>query len=253
MILELHGSMGDHVITTGIPEAYYNYFGEKTKVISKKGNDFWETNPFVTTEDIGDYHSLAFNGTSKDYMIYYPVRVFHDITGYIVNRKEVAPNLYRERTVEPGLVVINDQAGWPNRRGYPYLEELAQALLGLGFKILYMRNDSFQDCVGKGSQKAITSYTEAVTDLSIKQGIEILQRAALYIGYDSGYSNVAGALKVPYVFLAGPVAPVNTQHDSCIYTLDGFCRHCNSDQCLENCLHTAPNKNDEIIEACRNI
>jgi len=251
MILELHGSMGDHVLATGIPEAYFKYYGEKTKIISKKGDDFWKTNPYITDEDIGDYHSLAFNQGPKDYMIYNPVRVFYDITGYIVNRKEVAPNLYLERVPEQGLVVINDQAGWPNRRGYRYFDELAGSLLELGYHIMYMRNDSFQDCVGQSSEKAITNYTEFITNLSIKSGIEILRKADLYIGYDSGYANVAGALKVPYVFLASSVAPINTQHDSCIYTLDGFCKHCNSDSCTENCLRSAPNKNAEILEAIR--
>lgn len=252
MILHLHGSLGDHVIATGLPEAYFNLTGEKTYIKTERagGNPvYWEDNPHVLKQPTGEYKSLGFNTYPKDYMIYTPVRMFYDISGYIVDRSEVRPNLYKERHPEKDLIVINDQAGWPSRRGYPYLDELVHELLDKGWKICYMRNDEFADCFGQRSPRQLTRYTFEVQP-TLRQGVETLQSAAIYIGYDSGYAQISGALGVPYIVMSGPIAPISSIHGSCIYAFNiPGCRRCCANSCPNNCLQNISNRNEEIKAA----
>jgi len=252
MILNIHGSIGDHIMATGLPGAYFKLTGEKTYIKTERpGGDpvYWESNPYILNQPAGEIRSLAFNAYPKDYMIYTPVRMFYDISGYIVDRSEVHPNLYKGRQPEKDLIVVNDQAGWPSRRGYPHLNELIRELLEGGWRVCYMRNDEYQDCCGQLSARQLTHYTYEIQP-TLRQGVETLQRAAVYIGYDSGYAQVAGALGVPYVLISGPIPPINTKHNSCIYALnDSKCRRCCVNSCPNNCLQSAPNRNREIRDA----
>lgn len=252
MILQLHSSMGDHVILTGIPEAFYKLFGEKTHVPNKYSDLFWEHNPYVTDKPTGDRFGLHLNASAKDYMIYYPVRVFYDLTQYIVDRSAVQPNLYMSRTVDENLVIVSDQAGWPNRRGYPFLNDLVLKLQGLGFYVMYIRSDGYKDCFGQHSPRQLTVFDNELQSPIIGHLIDAMRRAAFYIGYDSGIAQIAGALKIPYVLLAGSVPPINTAHDTCIYAMDIRCKRCADPNCGSNCLSLATNCNEKIIEAIKN-
>lgn len=249
MILNLHGSMGDNLMMTGIPEAFYMRFREKTHVPHKRNPIFWRNNPYITDEPTGESFSLKPN-VGRDYMIYYPVRVFHDITGHVVQAREVRPNIYMHRKPEK-LIVINDQAGWPSRRGYRFLDELVVKLKNIS-DVLYMRNHGFRDCHGVISQQEITWHDETVFSPDDKLMIDTMARAAVYIGYDSGYSVLAGALNVPHVLLSGSVPPINTAHPSCIYALEiPGCKRCASPECDNGCLPGSENKNKEIVGACK--
>jgi len=247
MILKLHGSMGDHIMMTGIPEAYYKKFGEKTKVISKYSDEFWKRNPYITEESFGKEYSLRFNSSKIDYMIYYPQRVFYEITGLIIDRKKVQPNFYIGRDTDSKLVIINDQAGWPSRRGYRYFNDLSLKLIKGGFHVCYLRNEGFGDCVGQYSKREITDYSSLLEDPSMIQMINKMAEAFVYIGYESGLSSMAGALKIPYVLFNSSVPPINVCHDTCIYYTDN-CNYCCADQCTENCLSKCENRNDGIVE-----
>jgi ADP-heptose:LPS heptosyltransferase len=239
--------MGDHLIATGIPEAYYKLFGEKTYISSKYSEEFWNTNPYVTNDKIGNHFSLRFNSSLVDYMIYYPVRVFYDITGQVVDRKFVHPYIYKHRNPNKNLVVINEQAGWPSRRGYKYFNDLAERLIAIGFTVCYLNNSSFRDCLGQPSPRTVTACSIEVKNPPMHDLIQLLSTAKVYIGYDSGLAQLAGALKVPTVSLYGSIPAINTMHDYCIYYVDN-CQHCCADQCTKNCLSNTENKNGEILE-----
>jgi ADP-heptose:LPS heptosyltransferase len=246
MILHLWGSLGDHVIMTGIPEAYFKIFGEQTKIIDKHSDLFWNNNPYITEESIGkDYY---FNANTVDtYQYYYPQRVFHDITGLWVDREDVQPNLYIPRKTIPKLVIMNDQAGWPSRRGYRYLTNLSIRLMENGYIVAYLRNTGFKDCTNKVSAGQIWKYSYILENLPMPQLVDKLSEAALYIGYDSGISAIVGAFKIPYITFYGSIPAINTTHFTCIYAIDE-CDHCCTDQCNKNCLTLYEDKTDEIME-----
>jgi ADP-heptose:LPS heptosyltransferase len=247
MILGTHGSMGDVVIMTGIPQAYFELFGEKTKIVNKYASVFWDTNPYITEENIGNTCTIRDNMTKEDYMQYYPQRVFKEITGISVDREKIQPNLYKERTPIPRFVIMNDQSGWPSRRGYRYFNNLASRLIQEGFLVYYLRNNRFRDCIGRFQIESINTYTNRLDDLSIPQTIDWFSRASFYIGYESGLSTLAGALKVPYITFYGSIFPINTTHDSCIYYIDN-CDHCCKDQCSKNCLTFYEDMTDPVME-----
>lgn len=246
MILNLHGSLGDQVMLTGIPEAYYKLTGEKTYIKGGR-HELWDSNPYITGSPEGREFSYAFNEYPKDYMIYYPVRIFYDLTGKIVDRNFVHPNLYRSWERSISAVVINDQAGWPSRTGYRFFEDLVLQFKMFGYSITYVRNDSFANCHGQTMPRQIQSYDQLLLDIPLSNLIEVIGRAGLYVGYNSGLSQLAGALNTPYVMLDGSVPPINTAHNSCIYTPEiKDCRRCVSESCEAMCLASLENINEQI-------
>jgi len=249
MNLQLHGPMGDHIVLTGIPEAYYTLFGEKVHVPHQYAHEFWMHNPYVTSQPSMATFSVAFNAGAKDYMIYYPIRVFYDMTGHIVDRSMVQPNLYMSREPLSGLIIVNDQAGWPSRKGYSHFDSLCDILMQKGYQILYLRNEGYRDCVGQESPRQIKHFHSELRNPSIPKMIDALRSASLYIGYESGIAQLAGALKVPYIMLAGSVPPINVAHDTCIYALKlPHCKRCHADICGENCLRKSEGENEAILE-----
>lgn len=250
MKLYLWGSLGDHVIMTGIPEAYFKTFGEKTKIIDKGSDIFWNRNPYITEENIGKDCHFAPNNPDT-YQFYYPQRVFKEITGIDIDRKYVQPNLYIPRKTVPKLVVMNDQAGWPSRRGYKYFTNLSRKLMENSYTVAYLRNSGFKDCTNKISAGQIWQYSYILEDLSRPDLVTRMSEAAFYIGYDSGISALAGALKIPYITFYGSIPAINTVHDTCIYAIDE-CDHCCTDQCNKNCLTLYEDKTDEIMERIEN-
>ena len=241
-----HGSLGDQVMLTGLPEALLQLTGESSKIIGQVKSELWLHNPYIIKEDAGREFSYSFN-TKSDYMIYYPVRIFYEMTGMIVDRFLVQPNLYRNITKIPKRIVVNDQAGWPTRRGYPYFNDLCKSLKDLGYEICYLRHNGFRDCNGNFSERVITNYSYTAFDTSLEDAINRIGEAEFYIGYDSGYSQLAGALKTKYVLISGSVAPINTAHDSCIYTVN-ICPHCGLENCEKKCLEFSYNFNHLVLE-----
>lgn len=251
MILKLHGSMGDHLMATGIPEAYFKLYNEKTFIDASKYKLFWNSNPYITNERIGQVHSLIFN-THRDYLIYYPTKIFYDITGRIVDRDLVQPNVYTEYSPKENLVVINDQAGWPTRRGYPYLEDLSKSLMQSGFKVVYLRNDTFRDCNNKVSSRTVHSFDSQFKDKFLEDIIDLFKETSFYIGYESGLSSLAGAIGTKYILIEGSVPATNVAHNSCIYVLKNTnCHYCAAENCERLCLSHSENKNEEILKVIK--
>lgn len=251
MILNVHGSLGDQIMLTGIPEAYYRLYGEKTYINGGR-TEIWETNPFLINKKLGKEFSYSYNSYPKDYMVYYPIRVFYDLTSIIADRNFVKPNLYRDYEKKK-ICVVNDQAGWPSRVGYSHFEDLVQQVKNLGYEITYIRNENFRNCVGQCPPREINTYDHLLTDIPLSNLIEVIGTCELYIGYNSGLAQIAGALDIPYVMLDGPVPPINTKHNSCILAPDIVsCRRCVKETCLENCLQNLENINDKIIEVIKN-
>jgi len=250
MILEIQGSLGDSVLLTGIPEAYFKLTGEKTFVMTRFPVLF-ENNPYITTEKSGKKFTNPLNSSLMEFMIYYPVLVYWKLFGVVLNREQVHPNLYLDVERENDLVLVNDQAGWPSRRGYPYFGELVDEL-SKDYRIMYMISNNYRDCVGKTPAKTVTSFDYLSTDQTVKDIINQMAKSSLYIGYDSGYSTIANATKTPYVYLAGSVPPVSTLGDTCIYSLTS-CKRCAVDTCQNRCLENTPNVNGEILKRIKDV
>jgi hypothetical protein len=250
MILDIHKNMslGDYVMCTGIPEAYHTVYGENTYLINKKVHELWEQNPFVADTPNGSTLSFTPN-ERKDYMIYYPIKIFYDLTGLIVDRELVKPRIYKVRNPEKRTILVNDQSGWPSRRGYRYWNELVTELQELDYQIYYFRYDKYRDCLGKPMPEEVRHPDNKFINPSNTDLIDLFCSVEFYIGYDSGPSHIAGALNVPYVALQSSVPPINTCHDSCIYTAKICSGYCATPQCNKNCLTTAPNINYKIIRA----
>lgn len=246
MILKLHSSLGDQLLLTGLPEAYYRICHEKMNVVPTRLPSAWRDNPYVDPHAGGPEFSPRPNVDPRDFLIYTPVRVFYEMTGIIVDRKVVHPRIYRPRMVQHRIVLVNDQAGWPSRWGYPYLNELVDSLHYRGWTVHYIRHDGFRNCLGRITPPQIQSY-----DLKISGGddatlMSAMSYAALYIGYDSGLAVLASAWGVPSVIFFGAVPPVTTAGDNCIYAAE-VCGHCLRDSCDKGCLLSAESENEEIL------
>lgn len=249
MILNVHCSMGDRLMCTGIPEAYHTLFGEKIHVSGIRYPEFWRYNPYITKTAVGHPFSPPLN-TEKDYMIYYPVRIFHDMTDYIVDRDLVQPNIYTTSPRIKDRIIVNDQAGWPSRRGYPYFSRLASELMDLGYEVVYVHNAGYRDCYGQSSPQQISRYSWHVSNQPMAELIDLIASAQAYVGYDSGIAQLAGATQTPYVLLSSSIPPINTAHNSCIYTTDTGCRRCCATDCDEGCFRY--DYTEEIVAAIKN-
>lgn len=250
--LILKGSLGDHVAYTGLPEALYKHGNIKIEVVSKF-TELFKYNPFVqrVLSDIdrptNSFHLQQFEEEWQDYLIYRPVRVYYQITGKIIDRNEVQPNLYIPRDMKHKYIVMADQTGWPSRRGYKYFDELAIRLLDLGYHIIVIHNPEYKNCFGNLVPREIQHYNIS-TRVEYSILINIINKAQYFIGYDSGIANLAGALKIPSIIFAGSVPPIVFRHNSCIKIYDTCEKHCHSERCNIGCLSTFLNVNTEIIK-----
>ncbi len=254
MIIKVHGSLGDQIMLTGLPKAYHKLFGEKSHIVGGR-QEIWDGNPYITNKPIGETFSYTFNSYPKDYMVYYPIRLFYDMCGVIADRNFVHPAIYKKKkNSDFKLIVINDQAGWPSRVGYPFFDDLVYKLIEeFDIPVHYVRNERFRDCMGRCPAKEVkNSSTIMQEDVALSDLIDLINDAALYIGYNSGLSHIAGALNTPYIQFDGPIPPINTVHNSCIYVPNILaCRRCVSEVCNEACLVNMSNINDEIIKVIK--
>lgn len=250
LVIDKNMSFGDFIMCTGIPKAWYTCFKERVYIPNKRAVELWENNPYVSDVPLGKNINVTANA-HRDYMIYYPVRIFYDISGgLIVDRELVQPDIYQKREPIKKRILVNDQAGWPTRTGYPYLNDLVTELRAAGYSIGYLRNEHFRNCFGQIQNKQLVEFDYSVTNImDNKVLIRELLQASFYIGYDSGISQLAGALKIPYVALQCCVPPINTVHDSCIHYLDICQGYCCSPDCKKKCFAQSPDFNSEIIKA----
>jgi len=189
LVIDPYWSLGDVIMCTGLPEAFFKLYGEKTHIVNPKMIGLWQNNPYLSPEPIGQRFTVSPN-THKDYISYYPQRLFYNLTGQLVNKKDVSPRFYVNYNPVPGRIVINDAAGWPSRRGFN-LDEVCNRLQD--YEIVYLHN-TFRDCFGQLLPPTITHYSEVKNDVD---PIELLRTASLYIGFESGLTHLAAGVGVP--------------------------------------------------------
>jgi ADP-heptose:LPS heptosyltransferase len=244
MQLMLHGSLGDHAILTGLPEAIFELTGEKTALPNKREDLLWALNPYVD-DNAGGLAVTPASNSGKDYGIYYPARVIYDLLGKHVHASKVQPNLYLPR-LSPDYVVLNDQAGWPSRRGYKFWNELARALQKMGYTVVYLHNPNFADCCNMVSAPTVFEANYFVDDFRIGTLIPILRHAIAYIGYESGLTHVAAGLKVPHGTFIGAVPPINVVHECNLFHVAACETFCCSDNCEKQCLGKLHDSSQQI-------
>lgn len=256
--LVLKGSLGDHVCYTGLPEALFKNWERhpKATVITKypelfTHNKFVKKVEYEYSPQYANELGIPFEIESWHWLVYRPVRAYYQITGNIIDRNEVQPNLYLPRKTKLGHIVMADQAGWPTRRRGPggNLDKLAIRLLDLGYHVTVIHNPNYTDCFGNKVPREIEHYNLSVNDNYVSI-IQILQEAQYFIGYDSGIAHLAGALKIPSILLAGSVPPIVFTHNSAIKVFDTCDKHCHSEKCSYElpCLWNFPDTDQEIVD-----
>jgi hypothetical protein len=243
--LVVHGNLGDHACYTGIPFGYWRHFGRKLVVCSDR-RDFdclWANNPFCELADVpaDRTYSVRFEefGATDDWLVYRPQRVLLEMTGVLADPDDVDPALYYDRAPIEKRLVVCDQAHWECRRGYPYLNDLLKELRDMGWEVIYVRNTEV-------SERQIYCETSMIR-VGLRETIEILGTASLFIGYDSGMAHLAAGMKVPSVLLSAATPPIVFRHRSCLYCLEA-CAHCCTDNCPKRCLSSCGNQNASILQ-----
>lgn len=273
--------LGDHVCYTGLPAAYYKYYGEKLGVGSTSGSqydDLWQNNPYceVVPYDpaiglqAGDYKLQIESYTSEDnrWFMYKPQRIFHEMTGRLVASREVNPKLYYAKQTVSRRAIICDETTWESKRGYRHFNELAASLQKDKWEIIVVHTPRLNHVYGEQhvfAANCMVSSWEPLEDMMhpnalvqtlqvkarVKALLSLMATAELYVGYDNGLAHIAGAMDIPYVLITGSVPPISVRHASCIYALE-VCDHCCKGKCERRCLENAPNRNDEIMAVIKN-
>lgn len=258
MRVMLDGPLGDRVIYSGVPEAYHRVTGHKLRLGSytEQGVVFhavFDHNPYAVIDDTrpvlvgrGDVvPRLHFECVTDDVVNEYrPRLLLFDLTGRWQDRDSVNPNLYVPRRPVARRCVVSDEAGWESRRGYPHLDALVRALNADGWETVLMRNLGM-------SPPQVQSASHRACFTSLWDAIHFLATAELYVGYDSGLANVAGALGVPYLLLCGATPSCTVRHRSCVWAYDCCPIPCVSFACRRCCLVQAPDVTGEAMAAVR--
>jgi ADP-heptose:LPS heptosyltransferase len=93
-----------------------------------------------------------------------------------------------------------------------------------------------------------------VAELNLIELLELLGRAALFVGPDSGPMHIAAAAGTPIVAFFGPTLPENFgpwQAKATLIARDLACRPCKQRRCLTDdfrCLRSI--RPEEVYEAC---
>lgn len=246
--------MGDRLVYSGLPEAYFHIFGEPLRVGTylKSGEHFYplykdnpyaEMVPWAEKQD-GLLPGLAWNVPESYWRPHYvPKRVFHELTGMWLPEKYVNPNLYRPRRTIKRRLVVCDEAGWACRRGYPYLDDLVAVFTKAGWETICMRN------LGQGPQQ-VQSARHSAMFFDYQQTIRFMETVELFVGYESAIAHICGALRVPYVMFCGGTPSQMFRHLSCVYAHDSCVMGgCNSKICPRACLNQSANVNDAVLAA----
>ena len=228
--LQLISTMGDNAAFTGLPEAYFKLTNRKLAVScpSNAYKYLWERNPFVEYQ--GTRASCCVltppekMGRLIYSQVYKPIYFFGQLTGKGSRPYDVEPNLYLPRKPISKRLIVCDEAGWPNRKGYPFLKNAIIGLKKDGWDVIHL--------VGRtkvwnyGTDK---SWANELEDLKLdtaqltncKDIVDFMATAAAYVGYESGMAHVAGALRMPYAFFAGGTSVTANRHPSCVFAVDG--------------------------------
>lgn len=242
--LVLHGNLGDHAAFTGVPYAYWKSIGRRLFLWTDRPEFrcLWERNQYceLVETPVGKTYSVRFEdyGDFEDWKRYRPQRIYAELTGLEAAKEDVSPALNYERAPVDRRIVVCDQATWPNRRGYRYLDALLAQLRDLGWEVIYLRNTEV-------SERQV--FCEHVMlKLNLPQTIQFMTTASLFIGYDSGLAHIAAGLRIPSVQFAAATPPEVFKHNNCIYCLEA-CSHCCTDQCSGCCLSSCLDQNAEIL------
>lgn len=248
--LKLKGSLGDHVVYTGIPEAFYKKFGYKLFVDSSYPL-LWESNPYISKERLDPIFNIEYEQSESEWNTYKPRRVFMQMTGIdpAIECLEVSPKLYRIKQTEKNLIIVNDEAGWPSRRGFAHWPLLLNELRLRGFKIVLLKTANYRDCVGQYMEEAITIFDEQINNPTLETVINWISRARWYIGYESAYAHIAGALHVDYVLFLGSLPEITSRHPSCKLVLNNCISPCHRELCEKQCLKSlGPEELEKIFK-----
>lgn len=254
MNLYLNGGLGDHVIQSGIPEAYYKLYGERTYIPNRKHPILFQNNPYLSDIPLG-INNILNSERGNDNEVYYPVRVFRDITGVEIKKEEVLPNLYIEKEIQSDLCIVNDQAGWPTRWGYPYLQDLITDLMNMGWRMIYLRNDRFVDCNGTHSPRQISNVKpqDVYLDVPMETVVDLIKRAGLFVGYDSGLYQLSAALRVNSLLVAGSVNYVRAESPTSACVINTCRSKCHLENCTQMCIRNTTKYSNEVLEVCRGV
>lgn len=264
---EFIDALGDHVCFTGIPEAYFKATGIKLSVRawswlpnSKTMQPVWENHPYATW----DAPAKSWYKMTKDFnpdrayewnTVYKPVCIFKELTGKFISPDEVRPRLYYPRQRVKKRLIVNDEAGHPFRRGYPYMNALIASLKQDGWEIVILRNGikSIIDAKATLSSVEIWGQYDVAQFTNIRDTLLFMGTAHAYIGYESGLAHVAGAYNIPYGIFAAANGVENNRHPSCIFGICACAAPCMAHVCHKRCMPQLPNYNDMIIEKLRAV
>jgi hypothetical protein len=256
--LQVLQTMGDNAAFTGLPAAYHRLTGLKLAVScpSSAYAYLWERNPYVEYQGKRTYKCLLTPPESMGRLVYSqvykPVYFFGELTGKPATAVEVRPNLYLPRKPVPRRLIVCDEAGWPNRKGYPYLKEVVAGMMADGWDVIHL--------IGRtkkwdyGTQAA---WENELVDLKLdtaqmsncKAIVDFMATGSAFIGYESGLGHVAGALDVPYAFFAGGTSVTANRHPSCVFAIDGCFSVCLLHACPHHCIAKLVNHTDQVVEA----
>ena len=167
-------------------------------------------------------------------------------------------SLWEEHAFTGAKVVVlhigagNEFRDWGARN----LGELAERLAGLpGVRVILVgsgQDDPRAEEIQKKKAAAVLSLAGALSLIELR---EIIGRAVLFVGPDSGPMHIAATTSTPIVALFGPTLPANFspwQARATLIEKPLDCRPCKQRHCLSEdfrCLRSI--SVDEVLEACR--
>jgi hypothetical protein len=260
-------ALGDNVCYTGVPTAYFNATGTKLAVRSV-GLDtrssqmaaVWHNNPHVSWGgDATNWlkYPLVFSKNDA-YLwstVYKPLWLYHALTKKTVSPDDVRPKLFYPRKQVKKRLIVNDEAGQPIRRGYPYMDALIKSLHASGWDVVVMRNGvkRLQEKTDALSGYEIYGPYDRAQCADVKTTIEFMATAHAYIGYESGLAHVAGALNIPYAMFSTVAGAEINRHPSCVFAVCPCTMPCMNMSCQKACMQQLPNYNDLIVTKLQEV
>lgn len=249
-------TMGDNAAFTGLPEAYHTLTGKKLAVscASNAYTYLWERNPFVEYQATRSNKCLLTPPEAMGKLIYSqtykPVYFYGQLTGRCATAHTLQPNLYLDRTPVPRRLIVCDEAGWPNRRGYPFFKNVVEGMIADGWDVVHLIGRTKVWHYGHeypwtNELESLRLDTAQLTNC--KDVVDFMATASAFIGYESGLAHVAGALRVPYAFFAGGTSVSANRHPSCVFAVDGCFNVCLLHACSNHCIVRLPNHTDQIV------
>lgn len=251
-------TMGDNAAFTGLPEAYHKLSGNKLAV-SCSSNAYaylWERNPFVEYQGTRPNKCLLTPPETMGRLIYSqiykPVYFYGQLTGKAQTANNLQPNLYMDKAVVPRRLIVCDEAGWPNRRGYPFFKNVIKGMIKDGWNVVHLTGRTKVWHYGHEYP-----WTNELEDLKLdvalmtncKDMVNFMATGAAFIGYESGLAHVAGALRMPYAFFAGGTSVSANRHPSCVFAVDGCFNVCLLHACSNHCIVRLPDYTEQVVDA----